>query len=262
MEFQTVSGMNQSMLSRRTVARTMSICFISMMVLLLGAVAHYISEVRSAREATPALVQNAWQRFGKQVKYTDLSPQQGAILLAVEDPAFFRHHGIDLTTPGAGMTTITQGLVKLLYFPGGFEPGLAKIRQSLIAQYALDALVSKNEQLDLLLNMAYMGSRDGKPIHGFANAAKQFFGKELGALSDAEFQALVAMLIAPNQLPPGSPAHAERMRRIDAYLSGQVQPASVLDVRYDGKAHGSLGEEALMALLRVITNAQPADGNR
>ena len=46
------------------------------------------------------------------------------------------------------MTTISQGLVKVLYFPSGFRPGIAKIRQTLIAQYAFDASVSKQEQLD------------------------------------------------------------------------------------------------------------------
>jgi len=43
-------------------------------------------------------------------------------------------------------------LVKLLYFPDGFQKGIAKVRQTLIARYAFDALVSKEEQLALLLN--------------------------------------------------------------------------------------------------------------
>ena len=238
-------------------ARAILFSAIGALFLLAATVAFFVNEVRVARRDTPALVQEAWQRYGRQIALSDLSPQRRAVLLAVEDPAFFRHHGVDLSTPGAGMTTITQGLVKQLYFPGGFKPGIAKIRQALIAQHALDELISKDEQLNLLLNMAYLGSRDGKPVHGFAHGAWSYFGKDFGALSDVEFQSLVAMLIAPNHLSPGTPAHAERMQRIDAYLSGAYRPTSVLDVEYSGKARGTPAEEVFMAFLRLVTDAKP-----
>lgn len=157
------------------------------------------------------------------------------ILLSVEDPEFFYHKGVDLATFGAGMTTISQGLVKLLYFPDGFRQGIAKVRQSLIAPYALDATVSKEEQLDLFLNIAYLGHSSGEALHGFATAAQSYFGKDFRALSDAEFKSLVAMLIAPNLLIPGSAAHAERMTRIEAYVTGAYHPKCVLDTEYNGR---------------------------
>jgi membrane peptidoglycan carboxypeptidase len=189
----------------------------------------------------------------------DLSPERKAMLLTIEDPTFLYHHGVDLVTPGAGMTTITQGLVKQLYFPEGFRPGIAKIRQTLIAQYALDALVSKDEQLRLFLNISYLGDVDGKAVHGFADAAHTYFGKEFATLNDEEFLSLVAMLIGPNAFKPGSFAYTERMQRIHAYLAGEIRPASLLDVEYNGKQSGSLAEEALMVLLRLITDANPHD---
>lgn len=43
---------------------------------------------------------------------SDLSAWQLDALLKIEDPAFYRHKGVDLKTPGAGLTTITQSLVK------------------------------------------------------------------------------------------------------------------------------------------------------
>ena len=46
----------------------------------------------------------------------NLSAEQIHILLKVQDPGFYSHHGIDLTTPGAGLTTITQALVKKALF--------------------------------------------------------------------------------------------------------------------------------------------------
>lgn len=174
--------MRQAFPTRSRLVRAFLLALSWALLLLVATVSYYVNEVRVARRDTPALVKEAWQRYGKDLTLSDLTVRRKYVLLAVEDPAFYRHHGVDLHTPGAGMTTITQGLVKLLYFPGGFKQGIAKIRQTLIAQYALDALVSKDEQLALLLNLAYMGSRDGKPIHGFADAARFYFGKEFQAL--------------------------------------------------------------------------------
>jgi len=218
---------------------------------------YYLNEVRVARDDTPRLVAQAWQRHDRQITLRDLKPDRLKLLLAIEDPAFFEHHGVDLYTPGAGMTTISQGLVKLLYYPNGFHQGIAKIRQTLIAQYAFDAHVSKNEQLELLLNIAYLGHSNGVEIRGFSNAAQAYFGKEFGTLSDNEFKSLAAMLAAPNHFVPGSPAHAMRMNHINAYLSGSYRPMCVLDVEYDGKTRGTVAEEALMIVLRIITDAQP-----
>jgi membrane peptidoglycan carboxypeptidase len=180
------------------------------------------------------------------------------MLLAIEDPAFTRHRGVDLETPGAGMTTITQGLVKLIYFPNGFKQGVAKVRQTLIAQHALDPLVSKNDQIQLFLNICYLSSKNGQPIHGYAAAAQAYFGKSFAELTDEEFLSLVAMHIAPDSLKPGTLENTLRVQRIHAYLSGKYQPVSLLDVDYNGKQRGTLAEEALMSFLRLITDASPA----
>jgi membrane carboxypeptidase/penicillin-binding protein PbpC len=223
----------------------------------VGTVVHYVHEVRVARRETAALVARATSRFGGRPAARDLSAERTKMLLAVEDPTFHCHHGVDLETPGAGMTTLTQGLVKLIYFPDGFHPGIAKIRQTLIAQYALDEQLPKNDQLALFLDICYLGTVDGREVHGFADAAQTYFGKPLAALTDDEFLSLVAMLIRPNALRPGTTANAARVERIRQFLSGELKPASVLDTDYVGKTHGTLSEEALMALLRFVTDARP-----
>jgi membrane peptidoglycan carboxypeptidase len=231
------------------------VCLLLLTSLLVAI--YYVNEVRLARRETQALFESAIARYGAQLSLSDLSPEREAALLAVEDPKFTRHHGVDLATPGAGMTTLTQGLVKLLYFPNGFHPGIAKIRQTVIAQYAFDAMVSKEDQLLLFLNICYLGNENGIEIHGYANAAKIYFGKEFSAITEDEFLSLVAMHIGPNALKPGTSANAERVKRIKMYLSGKYQPAGVLDVDYKGKQHGTLAEEAVMAFLRLVTNARP-----
>ena len=157
-----------------------------------------------------------------------------AMLLKVEDPGFFRHHGVDFSTPGQGVTTLTQGLVKRLYFPGGFHPGFAKIEQSLIARFVLDPATTKRQQLDMALSLANFGSQQGRQVTGFADAARTFYGKPLAALDDRQFLSLVAMLIAPNALDPvrHGPENAERVQRIVALLAGRCRPRGVTDVRY------------------------------
>lgn len=243
--------------------RRILIVVLAALALTIGGIGgYYWNDVRLARAETSVLVREAVAKYGRQVTLAAFPPRWLEILLKVEDPTFVRHRGVDLATPGAGMTTITQGLVKLIYFPNGFEQGIAKIRQTLIAEYALDALVTKDEQLELYFNMTYFGSVDGAPVHGFAAAAESYYGKPFLDLSDDEFIALVGMTIAPQNLRPGSPESATRVARIKRYLAGEASPASVLDFEYVGKARGSLAEEGLMALLRMLTHADPvSDGN-
>ncbi|WP_321495056.1 biosynthetic peptidoglycan transglycosylase [uncultured Desulfobacter sp.] len=242
---------------RQVFGRKLNLTALAILLIVCPITGHYINEVRIARHDTRSLVETALKRYGAELTITDLSPSRKSMLIAIEDPTFYHHHGVDLTTPGAGMTTITQGLVKLLYFPEGFRQGIAKIRQTLIAQYALDALVSKDEQMRLFLNSSYLGTVDNREIHGFQCAARVYFHKEFSTISDDEFLSLVAMLIGPNALKPGTEANTERVLRIKKYLSGQYKPAGLLDVDYNGKRHGTIAEEALMAFLRLITNARP-----
>lgn len=164
---------------------------------------------------------------------TALSSEQRAILLAVEDPAFDRHHGVDLWTPGAGLTTMTQGLVKFLYFDR-FRPGLAKIPQTFFA-IGFDAAVSKSEQLELVLNHTYLGTVEGRAIHGYADAAETYMGRPLPDLSRREFIQLVATAIAPNQLNPlkAPGANLQRTMRIERLLAGACAPKGVRDVYYE-----------------------------
>jgi membrane carboxypeptidase/penicillin-binding protein PbpC len=169
-----------------------------------------------------------------------LGARRMAMMLRVEDPGFFHHHGVDYATPGQGWTTLTQGLVKRLYFPGGFRPGFAKIEQSLIARFVFDPATTKHQQLDMYLSLASFGTQQGRAVTGFADAARTFYGKPLSALDDRQFLSLVAMPIAPNALDPvrHGPENAERVQRIVALLAGHCRPRGVGDVRYPDCAGG------------------------
>ena len=150
----------------------------------------------------------------------------------VEDPGFYDHNGVDLSTPGAGMTTITQGLIKIHYFEN-FKPGIAKYKQSVLA-LVLDSRLTKEQQLLLFLNTARLGNLERKKVRGFGSAAEAYFSKPFHQLDRGEFISLVAMLVGPNQYNvAANPAkNAERAARIEAILSGECVAKGVSDVYY------------------------------
>jgi membrane carboxypeptidase/penicillin-binding protein len=156
------------------------------LVLAAGLAAYYAQVVYAARQYTREVVLPQAKARIASGEPLALTPRRLDILLQVEDPRFFEHGGVDLTTPGAGITTITQGLVKQLYFEK-FEPGLAKIKQTLVAACALDPLMPKELQLDLFFHTVYLGPR----AKGFAQAAETYFHKPFAQLTEEDRKSVV-----------------------------------------------------------------------
>jgi membrane carboxypeptidase/penicillin-binding protein len=202
----------------------------SMALLVAGLLIYEGIALYRAKQRTPAVIARA---TAGELPLQLLSSRRRAMLLKVEDPGFYEHRGIDFSTPGQGKTTMTQSLVKIFYFED-FEPGFAKIEQSLIARFVFDPAMSKDAQLAAFLNHARFGSRRGRPVTGFADASRTFYGREFAALTDRQFLSLVAMLMAPKKLDPlrHPQANAERVRRIEALLAGRCRPAGLSDVTY------------------------------
>lgn len=169
-----------------------------------------------------------------------LGEERLSILLLVEDPNFNNHNGVDLNTPGAGATTITQSLSKRLAFKS-FRKGLPKIRQTAFA-LSLEHHLSKQEILALALDRAPMGpGPKGKGrVTGFHRASEVFFGAAPSSIDEFDFLALVAVLIAPDALSLAKPSvkRDERVRRIRGLVSGKCAPLSHRDVWLDGCASG------------------------
>ena len=84
---------------------------------------------------TPSVVAQAWKSGNLQLQLSEFREQRLQWLLKVQDPDFYHHHGVDSGTPGAGYTTVTQGLVKILFYSYSFKPGFLrwrKIQQTVI----------------------------------------------------------------------------------------------------------------------------------
>ena len=182
-----------------------------------------------AQKRTPGVIEVAKKG---EIRLRDVPRQRLNMLLKVEDPNFYNHKGLDFSTPGAGMTSITQSLVKRFYFKN-FQKGFAKLEQSLIARFVLDPAMSKEAQLEAYLNHSHFGWRNGRPVVGLATAARTYYSRDASQLSDKQFLSLVAMLVAPRELDPlrQPAANAERVRRIEAMLAGKCAPRGLSDVR-------------------------------
>ena len=173
--------------------------------------------VALARVATPALFARYEAETGNGAKLPPgFSRARIETLLAVQDPGFWTHGGVDWSAPLA--TTVTQSVVKKFYF-ADFKPGFGKIRQTLIAQFAVGPLTSKNAQLAAFID-----------VNGFNSAAQKWFGKPLAELDDDEFLSLIATDNNPKDYAPGTPANAERVRRIEKYLAGLCERRGFADV--------------------------------
>ena len=172
-------------------------------IAVLAVIVYYVGTVWRARARTPQIVQAALASGRIELRVSDLSGWQKCALIAIQDPDFYEHQGIMLPFwKSFTNTTITQAIVKRLYF-NPFKPGIRKIRQTLIARYALHPLASKEDQLTLYLNLVWFANDSGgNPIFGFGSAARSFFNKPVAQLSEEQYIALVAMLDAPTLLNP------------------------------------------------------------
>jgi len=198
------------------------------------ALVYVLSLLLEAYRIAPSVLDKAQTLEESGVRIQDLPVEWKEIILRVEDPSFYEHKGVDLSTPGAGLTTITQGLVKLHFFQR-FKPGLhAKLKQTLCA-IVLDSKLAKDLQLTLLVNTASLGPSSDGWVVGFPEAARVYFGKELSGLTRVEFISLVAMLIGPVAYHPMNEpgALADRISKIEALLAGRCEPAGLRDVYYE-----------------------------
>ncbi|KFC73590.1 transglycosylase domain-containing protein [Massilia sp. LC238] len=183
----------------------------------------------------------------------ELSNRQAAVLLRVEDPDFYGHHGLSLGQ-GQGMATISSALARELFLGKDRLDGVPGMMQTFyrgvfdcckridlgrdMMALVLDARMSKREQLQRYSATVYMGTHEGQQLKGLAQAARSYLGKPLEATTDEEFIRLVAMIKAPNHYHPSRNAAAldERAGRIQALLLGSCAPDGWFDTDYEGCA--------------------------
>lgn len=178
-----------------------------------------------------------------------LSPRQVEILLRIEDPTFYTHHGLSLAE-GQGAATISSALAREFFLEGPQLDGTKGLLQRFyrrvfdcckrvdfgrdITALVLDARLPKERQLAMYVQSVYMGRHNRQQVRGLAQAAQAYLNKPLAQLDDAESAGLVAMIKAPNTYHPlrEPTAYALRLARVKAVLNSSCRPSGWFDTDY------------------------------
>ncbi len=174
----------------------------------------------------------AWrgETFGGHVSATEVSPNLRNAIVATEDRRFFWHFGVSPRGiagairnniaagrgpfSGAGGSTITQQVAKLLCLGRAFDPALwaseadyeSDCRQGTIWRkiqelpyaFALELRFTKDEILTIYINRAFLGAGS----RGFEAAAQRYFGRSAATVRPQEAAMLAGLLVAPSYYAP------------------------------------------------------------
>ena len=186
-------------------------------------------------------------------------------LFAVEDRAFYSHHGV---VPSAiaramwanlragktvqGGSTITQQLVKN-FFLSHQRSLVRKVNEAIMA-LLLEWHYTKNEILEAYLNEVYLGQSGQRAIHGFGLASQFYFGRRLNELDVAHVALLAGIIKGPSYYDPRRHPKRAKQRR-DLVLSLMHQQGLISSARYKKARRRAL---QLIPKPRASATAYPA----
>lgn len=148
-------------------------------------------------------------------------------VLAIEDRRFYDHPGVDvIRTAGAVLTnikgerpylvggsTLTQQLVKNSFLTPE-KSYTRKVREQVMS-VVLERRLTKDQILELYLNDVYLGQRGSFAVHGMAEGARMFFGKDVSNLTLPEAATLAGVIQSPAVYSPSrNPAKARDRRNV------------------------------------------------
>lgn len=145
-------------------------------------------------------------------------------LLATEDRAFYRHHGVsvrgilralwvNMTAGGLrqGGSTLTQQLVKNFYLTD--ERTLSRKLNEAAMAILLERRYSKDEILETYLNEVNLGQNGQQSVNGFGLAAQFYFGQPISELRLHQVALLVGMVQGPSYYNPRRNPERAKARR-------------------------------------------------
>jgi penicillin-binding protein 1B len=175
-----------------------------------------------------ALMTSGGREKRRSVPLATIPPHMQQAVLAIEDQGFYSHPGINPfriaaavftnvfgDNPNAvGYSTITQQLSRMFFLADEFNAELEsgargrtwtsywrKLREMWMS-VVLERRASKDEILELYLNDVYLGQRGSFAIHGVAEAARLFFGKDVANLSISEAAVIAGVIQSPASRSP------------------------------------------------------------
>ncbi len=163
----------------------------------------------------------------RQVPLSQLPSVVVQAVLAIEDRRFYAHPGVDVVrTLGAvvtnirgdkpylvGGSTLTQQLVKNSFLTPE-KTYTRKVREQVMS-IVLERRLTKDQILELYLNDVYLGQRGSFSVHGVAEGAHLFFGKDITNVSLAEAAMLAGIIQSPAaHSPTRNPVRARERRNV------------------------------------------------
>ena len=196
-------------------------------------------------------------------------------VIAIEDQRFYVHPGINpirliaaavrnLRGDGSapvGYSTITQQLARMFFLADEFNAELQtgergrtwgsywrKAREGVMS-IALERRASKDEILELYLNDVYLGQRGSFAIHGVAEAARIYFGKDVANVSLSEAATIAGSIRSPG-LPFTNPTRALERRN-------DVLDAMAAEDFITADQATRAAREPLQVMARAVDNEAP-----
>ncbi|MEQ1730908.1 MAG: transglycosylase domain-containing protein, partial [Vicinamibacterales bacterium] len=224
-----------------------------------------------------ALMTSGDRQKRRLVPLESIPPHVQRAVLSIEDQGFYYHPGINPFRLVAavftnlfggkqfavGNSTITQQLARMFFLADEFNAELqsgtrgrtlgsyGRKAQEMLMSLVLERRASKDEILEMYLNDVYLGQRGSFGIHGVAEAARLFFGKDVANLSVAEAALIAGAIQNPSLRSPfANPKRSVERRNvvIDAMIDQNAVSKEVGD---------RARREPLTVVARAVDNEAP-----
>ncbi len=155
------------------------------------------------------------------VRFDEIPPKIWRAIIAVEDPHFLEHKGLDprglaraiwtnlrTMSLAQGGSTISMQLVKNLSKRRG--KNLFRKANEILLTVLLEMRMEKEKILERYLNEVYLGQVGSFEVHGVVEGARHFFGKSLDDLNQAEAALMAGVIRGPHYYSPYRDTAKER----------------------------------------------------
>ena len=183
-----------------------------------------------------ALITSGAREKRRRVELGAIPKRMQQAVLAIEDQSYYSHPGVNPFSViravianlfsrnkyPVGGSTITQQLARMFFLTDEFnselQSGTRSYRRKLQEAFmslVLERRASKDEILELYLNDVYLGQRGSFAIHGVAEAARLFFGKDVANLTVGEAAVIAGVIQNPGLHSPFvNPKNAVERRNV------------------------------------------------
>ncbi|MBK6428314.1 MAG: PBP1A family penicillin-binding protein [Blastocatellia bacterium] len=178
------------------------------------------------------------------VEYDAIPATLRTAILTTEDRRFWTHRGVDYRGIARAMrenwgepdisqggSTITQQVVKNVFLTPE-RTYTRKIKEAWLS-FVLEWKLAKTQIFALYCNEVYLGQRGRYAIHGFAEASREYFDKELSDLTLDESALLAGIINAPSTNSPYRHPDRAKARRdlvLDMLLESGAITAEQVDI--------------------------------